>query len=240
MTTVDLLTPTRVLAVGAHPDDIEFGSGATLAKWAAAGAHVALCVCTDGSKGTWDPTADPAALVTTRQAEQYDAAAALGAKDVRFLGYVDGELHNDLDARAALCAVIRDVAPDVVLTHDPWQQYRLHPDHHQAGMLTIDAIVAARDPHFFAEQGLAPHRPSTLLLFEAHEPNHVERVHDYVTRKIESLLCHHSQWQSTMGIHDRPDEQRRAFERLTADEAQAEGLRAGVRAGEAFRRIDAL
>ncbi len=57
----------RVLAVGAHPDDIEFGCGATLAKWAAAGCLVHHVVCTDGSKGTWDVDADIAALVRVRQ-----------------------------------------------------------------------------------------------------------------------------------------------------------------------------
>ena len=88
--------PRRVLAIGAHPDDIEFGCGATLAKWADAGAHVTLCVCTDGSKGTWDRDADLAALVATREDEQRDAAAVLGADDVVFLRYVDGELDDDL------------------------------------------------------------------------------------------------------------------------------------------------
>ncbi len=63
----DLPVPTSALAVGAHPDDVEFGGGGTLAKWAAAGCVVHHLVCTDGSKGTWDPDADTAALVATRQ-----------------------------------------------------------------------------------------------------------------------------------------------------------------------------
>src|SRR6185436_1514814 len=67
MLRVDLSVPRRVMAVGAHPDDIEFGCGATLAKWADAGAEVHLCICTDGSKGTWDSDADTAALVAKRE-----------------------------------------------------------------------------------------------------------------------------------------------------------------------------
>src|SRR5438128_2294975 len=59
----ELPTPARALAIGAHPDDVEFGCGATLAKWAQAGAEVRLLVLTDGSKGTWDPDADLGALV---------------------------------------------------------------------------------------------------------------------------------------------------------------------------------
>ena len=71
---------------------------------------------------------------------------------------------------------IRRLRPDVILGHDPWRRYRLHPDHRHAGFITTDAIVAARDPHFFADQDLEPHRPSALLLWEADEPNHVEDV----------------------------------------------------------------
>ena len=61
--TRDLDVPSVALAVGAHPDDVEFGAGATLAKWAAAGCTVHHLVCTDGSKGTWDVNADLPALV---------------------------------------------------------------------------------------------------------------------------------------------------------------------------------
>jgi LmbE family N-acetylglucosaminyl deacetylase len=240
MLTVNVPTPGRVLAIGAHPDDIEFGCAATLAKWAAAGAHVTLCICTDGAKGTWDPAADSSALVARRQDEQRAAAAVLGAADVEFLGFVDGELTHDLDARAAVCAVIRRVRPDVVFGHDPWQPYRLHPDHHHAGMLAVDGIVAARDPHFFPEQRLAPHRPSTLLLFEPGRVDHVENVDGYVDRKIDALLAHRSQWQSTMGIHDAPDTERKVFGEQLHAEARAHGIRAGLRAGEAFARIDDL
>ena len=90
--------------------------------------------------------------------------------------------------------------PEVLLGHDPWRRYRLHPDHRAAGFLTLDALVAARDPHFFPELGLAPHRPGALLLFEADLPNHVEDVGGFESRKIEALLCHRSQFESTMGI----------------------------------------
>ena len=89
-------TPARVLAIGAHPDDIEFGCGATLAKWARAGAHVELLVLTDGSKGTWEPEQRP------RRAGRHPSAtsnapprATLGAQAVHFLDAVDGELEAD-------------------------------------------------------------------------------------------------------------------------------------------------
>ena len=86
---------------------------------------------------------------------------------VTFLGQVDGELESGLTMRGAVARCIRTVRPDVVLGHDPWKRYRLHPDHRHAGLLACEGIVAARDPHFFREHDLAPHRPETLLLCAA-------------------------------------------------------------------------
>lgn len=202
ITSTNLPVPERALAIGAHSDDIEFGCGATLAKWAAAGCHVTLLVLTDGSKGTWDANADPIALVGVRQLEQKNAAAAIGAGGVHFLGRVDGELVDGREEQAAVCELIRTVRPDVVLGHDPWKRYRIHPDHRRAGWLTLDAIVAARDPHFCPEQPVAPHRPAHALLFEAEEVDHLEDVDAWIDTKIASLLAHRSQWRSTMGIAD--------------------------------------
>ncbi len=232
----DLEPRARVLAIGAHPDDIEFGCGATLAKWARAGSHVEMLVLTDGSKGTWSPDQDLAALVATRRDEQRAAARTLGAHEVHFLDAVDGELDSGPYWREHVCAIIRRARPDVVLGHDPWKQYRLHPDHRHAGQLVIDGIVAARDPHFFPAAG-TPHRPSSLLLFEAQVIDHVEAVTDAdITAKIDALLCHHSQWRSTMYIEAGTSEehtQRAAF----AAKIRAELAAAG---GEAFKLITDL
>jgi LmbE family N-acetylglucosaminyl deacetylase len=236
VTAPDVVFPSRVLAIGAHPDDIEFGCGATLAQWARAGAHVELAVLTDGSKGTWDPASDLVALVAARQEEQRAAARTLGAAAVHFVGAVDGELVVDRGTTERVCALVRASRPEVVLGHDPWKRYRLHPDHRSAGELLINGIVAARDPHFFPGAG-APHRPSRLLLFEAQDVDHVEVVDDAaVDAKVAALLCHHSQWRSTMGIEERgPDAeaQRAAFEARVRGEIAAAG-------GEAFKLIAEL
>ncbi len=238
--TVNLHVPGRALAVGAHADDIEFGCGATLAKWAAAGTHITMCICTDGSKGTWEVDTDLGALTRMREEEQRAAAAVLGAAEVVFLRYVDGELESGLEPRAEVCRVIRESRPDVVFGHDPWQPYRIHPDHLHAGLLVTGGIVAARDPQFFADQGLAPHRPSTLLLFEPARVDHVENVTGYVDHKIDALLAHKSQWRSTMAIDDRPNDQRATFSEKLRAEARSAALHAGLRAAEAFARIDHL
>jgi LmbE family N-acetylglucosaminyl deacetylase len=240
--TGDLPVPGRALAVGAHPDDIEFGCGGTLAKWAAAGCVINHLVCTDGSKGSWDAGADTTALVTTRQEEQRAAARALGSTgEVAFLGYPDGELASGLSERGAVAYWIRALKPDVVFGHDPWKRYRLHPDHRNAGFLVTDGIVAARDPHFFPEQDVAPHRPTTLLLWEADEPDHIEDVGNHVEAKLAALLAHRSQFRSTMAIEDAAavDEVESFRARVVARLAEM-GAPGGVAHGEAFKRIDRL
>src|SRR3954453_5832134 len=86
--------------------------------------------------------------------------------------------------------------------HSPCNGYRFHPHHRHAGFLVTDGIVAARDPHFFPEQDVAPHRPSTLLLWEADEPDHVEDVAANLDAKLDAVLAHRSQFRSTMAIDD--------------------------------------
>jgi LmbE family N-acetylglucosaminyl deacetylase len=236
VTSFDLSPPRRVLAIGAHPDDVEFGCGATLAKWSRAQSEIWVFVLTDGSKGTWDPAADPAEVANLRVNEQVAAARTLGAAKVLHAGFVDGELSKGHAEREAICRVIRRVQPTIVLTHDPWKRYRLHPDHRVAGFLVLDAIVAARDPHFFPEAG-APHRPAEILLFEAEIVDHLEYVDGFVTTKVDALLAHRSQWPSTMGIDEASpdaDAQRRAFSERIHAEAEAAG---NGREAEAFKRI---
>ena len=243
---VDLPTPAVALAIAAHPDDVEFGAGGTLAKWSAAGCVVHHLICTDGSKGSWDAGADTAALVARRQDEQRAAAAALGATgECVFLGHVDGELGSGLPERGEVAYWIRRLQPTVVLGHDPWKRYRLHPDHRHAGRLAVEGIVAARDPHFFAEHELPPHRPDELLLFEADEPDHVEDVGRFVEAKLAALLAHTSQLLSTMGIDEAaaPDEverQRAAFDAKVRGRLAERGAIEGIAQGESYKRISDL
>jgi LmbE family N-acetylglucosaminyl deacetylase len=237
--TVDLPTPRSALAVAAHPDDVEFGAGATLAKWAAAGCVVHYVVCTDGSKGTWDANADTAALVVARQHEQREAARRLGATgEVVFLGWVDGELASGRAEQREVVRWIRALRPEVVLGHDPWKRYRLHPDHRHAGLLVCDSIVAARDPHFFRDLGIDPHRPRTLLLWEADRVNHVEDASGTLDLKLAALEAHVSQFESTMHASDASELD--AFRRRITDRLATLGAPHGLAAAEVFGRIDDL
>jgi LmbE family N-acetylglucosaminyl deacetylase len=242
---VNLPTPASALAIGAHPDDVEFGCGATLAKWAAAGCVVHHLVCTDGSKGTWNPNQDLIELVAQRHDEQRAAAKALGATgEVVFLDWPDGELESGLRQRWQVAYWIRRLRPEVVLGHDPWKRYRLHPDHRHAGFLAVDGVVAARDPHFFPEQDIAHHRPAALLLFEADEPDHVELADDEAAaRKLAALEAHRSQLLSTMGVDldsDEGETQLSDFRSRVRQRLVAHGQIAGVVQAEAFKAITEL
>jgi len=240
-TTTDLTTPRSALAIGAHPDDVEFGCGGLLAKWAADGCVVHHLVCTDGSKGTWDPDVDVAVLAQRRQREQREAARRLAgdnAGEVRFLGRVDGELSSDLRTRGEVARVIRELKPQVVLGHDPWKMYRLHPDHRHAGLLACEGIVAARDPHFFREHGLAPHRPDHLLLWEAERADHAEDVSAVVDRKLAALAAHESQFESTMKALDAG--QLEAFEQRIRHRLAELGQPFGMGAAEVFKLVSDL
>jgi LmbE family N-acetylglucosaminyl deacetylase len=239
--TTNLAVPSVALAIGAHPDDIEFGCGATLAKWAASGCTVHHLICTDGSKGTWDAGADPIALAERRQREQRVASSRLSgdnAGTVGFLGYVDGELDSALIERGRVAEVIRRLRPDVVLGHDPWKRYRLHPDHRHAGLLACEGVVAARDPHFFPEHDVAHHRPTFLLLFEADQPDHIEDVTDFVDAKLHALEAHESQFESTMKATDEND--LNEFRARIRTRLEGLGGAHGLGAAEVFKLISDL
>ncbi|HET8788637.1 MAG TPA: PIG-L deacetylase family protein [Actinomycetes bacterium] len=226
-----MLAIRRALAIGAHPDDVELQAGGTLAAWAGRGVHVELACLTAGEKGSADPAADPERLAGVRRAEAEAAARSLGtAVPVHFLGAVDGELEVTMALRLAVARLVRTVRPDVVLGHDPWRRDLLHPDHRAAGLLTVDGVVAARDPLYaptLAAEGLAPHRPHTVLLFGTDAPDELVDVTVTIDAKLASLRAHASQ------IGDHAD-----LERRVRTWNAAIGAGAGLLYAEAFHTLD--
>jgi LmbE family N-acetylglucosaminyl deacetylase len=132
----------------------------------------------------------------------------------------------------------------VVLAHDPWKRYRLHPDHRNAGFLATDGIVAARDPLFFPEVQVPPHRPDKLLLWEADEVDHVEDVTEFLEVKLAALLEHESQFHTTMHVGNGDDDatktERETFRARVAERLATTGSDEGFAYGEGFKLIDRL
>lgn len=235
---VDLDPPQRAAAFCAHPDDSEFFVSGTFAKWAAAGTECTYVVLTDGSKGAWDPDAAET-LVHAREREQRAAAGVAGVADVVFCGFEDGFLTAKLGTRRAVAEVIRRVRPDVVLTHDPWKPYRLHPDHRACGFVVCDAVVAAREPLVYADSGLQAHRPGLVLLFETDAADHFEDITTTLGTKLAALHAHESQFESTMGASGPDDaDGLAAFDDGIRSWAAAQGAPAGLAFAESFKRLD--
>jgi LmbE family N-acetylglucosaminyl deacetylase len=219
-----------LLFVQAHPDDADFGASGSVALWAREGRRVHYLCCTSGDKGAADPNARPADLARLRETEQREAARRLGVTSTRFLGRHDGELEESLAFRAELTAIIRQVRPQLVFTFDPWRPYQLHPDHRAVGFTTLDAIISARDPLYFAEQrreGLAAHRVREAWLLGTDAADVWIDITPTIDAKLSALEAHTSQ----VGDWGRMAERIRA-------RAREAGARYGVEYAEAFKRLE--
>lgn len=197
----------RYLVVVAHPDDAEFSSAGTIALLTSAGKHVVIAQVTSGDKGTADPETATTHVVTTREAEEIEAANRLGVATVDFLRQPDGELFPTLELRGHIVRSVRRHKPDVVITHDPFRPYAFHPDHRAVGLSTHDAAYpSARDPHAFPdhlEEGLHPHKTAEVWYFNAEHPDLIVDITTVMDRKIESLKAHFSQVGASDDVFDR-------------------------------------
>ncbi len=145
----------RVLAIAAHPDDLEWGMAGTLARWVAEGKTVTELLVTRGEAGNDDPALSDAEAGAIREREQRAAAAAVGVSDVRFLGWADDTVYYGPELRRAIARVIRQVEPEVVLTGQGtlyWGGGHVnHADHRATTEATIDAILDASLRRAFPE-----------------------------------------------------------------------------------------
>ncbi len=224
--------PQRILVVLAHPDDPEFFCGATLAKWARAGKEIRYLLLTCGDKGSDNPEMTPELLCADRQIEQRAAAAVIGATQVMFLWYRDGELENTLDVRREIVREIRRYKPQIIVTCDPTTYFRAnayinHTDHRTAGAAALDAVFpAAGNRMYFPEllvDGLEPYAPKEIWMSLTNEPNVWVEVNDTLAIKIAALREHKSQVKDPAGL------EKRIRERLRRNdfdgELYAEGFR---------------
>ncbi|GAB4099852.1 PIG-L deacetylase family protein [Sinomonas halotolerans] len=192
----------RVVAFGAHPDDLDFGVSGTVAAWAKAGVEVHYCIMTDGDAGGFDP-AHRAGIVAMRHEEQRAAAALVGVSEVHFLGYRDGYLEPSHEVMRDVVGLIRRVRPDVVLAMHPernWDRIqKSHPDHLACGEAVTRAVYPAVENPFaypeLAEAGLDAFKVPWLWLYAgpAERTNHRVDVTDCVEAKIAALHVHISQ-----------------------------------------------
>ena len=226
--------PKRALVVFAHPDDADFGCSGTLASWAARGCAVTYCLITSGNKGTHDPKVTSAAVERRREREQRAAAEIIGVRECVFLRHDDGELEVTMKLREEVCRVIREQSPDLVITHDPWRPYQLHPDHRVAGWVGLDGVIAARDHLFFPRQlrgKLKHHRVTRVMLFGTAEPNLWFDIGATFKTKLAALHAHASQ------PHLRDP---KGFDERMREFAATAGRRWGLGAAEGFHYIEAF
>lgn len=132
----------RIVVFGAHPDDVEYKNGGTVAKWAALGHHVKLVSATNGDIGHWNSAGGT--LAQRRTAEVKAASRQLGTT-AEVLDIHDGELLPTLENRRTITRLIRAWQADVVISPRPWDY---HPDHRYLGILVQDAAFMVTVPFF--------------------------------------------------------------------------------------------
>lgn len=150
--------PLRIIAFGAHPDDVEFRLSGCALKWAALGHQVKFVSVTNGDIGHWQMAGGPLAI--RRTAEAQECARRLGiVTDV--LDIHDGELEVTLEHRKTIARLIRDWQADVVICHRP---YDYHPDHRNVGLLVQDAAFMIGVP-FYVPDSPPVRKPTVFLYF---------------------------------------------------------------------------
>jgi len=207
-----------ILAVGAHPDDMEFGASGTIAKWVEEGATCYYFICTDGSRGSSDPKMTYKRLSDIRRKEQEQACKVLGVKKAFFLNHPDTQLVADLVLKEEIVRVIREIRPNIVITMDPtfyfttnligWNTgFVNHTDHRAAALATMDACFPlSRDRLTFQEhekEGLKPHKVEELLFVSVQKKDFIVDITKTFAKKIKALSLHKSQFENFKEIEER-------------------------------------
>jgi len=228
----------KVLVVTAHPDDVDFGAGGTIAQWTAKGIEVAYCIATNGDQGGEDPDLPRDQMPVIRQKEQRDAGKILGVTDIEFLNYRDGWLEPTIELRKKIVRAIRRVKPDRMIIQSPERNWdRLgasHPDHMAAGEAAIQAVYPDSRNRFafmdLLDEGLEPWRVKEVWVTSMITPNHYVDITDTFPKKMAALHAHVSQT-----AHN--PELEKMVREWGERNAEAGGLPAG-RIAEAFRVVN--
>ena len=220
----------NVLAVGAHPDDLEILAGGTLALYAAAGHTVTMAVATNGNVGS--PTLSRDEIAAVRHAEAAASAALIGAELV-WMDFDDEWLFDDRPTRTAFIDVIRAAQPDVVLAHAPTDY---HPDHRVSGQVVVDARIPAAVRLVETALPAADKIPHVFLMDTVGGVDFTPEWHVDVTSvmgtKERMLRCHESQDGWLRAIYDGMD-----YVAFMCRQAGARGAEAGVSWAESFREV---
>lgn len=189
-----------ILAIAAHPDDVESWCAGTLAVAIDRGATARLLLVTSGGKGSGDPHATAGEVAHRREREALDAARHLGIAEVAFLRHPDGEVDDTRALRGELVAALRRWRPAALFTHDPvhpFPPYLAHRDHRIVGQAALDAAYPlARDRLSYPEhegEGLRPHAVGEVWLFASAAADAYVDIGAGFERKIAARLAHESQ-----------------------------------------------
>jgi len=226
-------TWSRALCVVAHPDDLEFGAAAAVARWTEQGKTVVYAMVTSGEAGI--DSLEPAACKAVREAEQIESARIVGVAAVDFLGLPDGVLEYGVALRRAICAAVRRHRPEVVITNNfrpTWGGQSLNQaDHIATGQATLDAVRDAGNRWVFREQveaGLQPWGGVTQV-WAAGSPQSRHGVDTTATfdRGVASLEAHRAYLDGLGWEHFDPEE-------FLDGVARVDGTRLGVPRAAAF------
>jgi LmbE family N-acetylglucosaminyl deacetylase len=225
------------LAVVAHPDDLEYGTAAAVARWTGQGKRVTYCLATSGEAGI--DAIPPEKAGPLREAEERAGAALVGVEVVEFLGYPDGMLEYGLGLRRDIARAVRRHRPDVVVTgnhHDTWGPGAPNQaDHIALGRAVIDGVRDAANRWVFRElldEGLPPWRAGRILVAASPESTHGVDVTDTFSQGVASLQAH-AEYLSGLGPHAMSDP-----EELLEAMARPTGTRLGTRYATMFEVID--
>jgi LmbE family N-acetylglucosaminyl deacetylase len=193
----------RVLAVVAHPDDLEYGAAAAVARWTDAGHEVVYLLVTKGEAGI--DGMDPAEAGPAREAEEVASAAVVGVSTVDFLDHRDGVIEYGVGLRRDIAGAIRRHRPDTLLLfnhHETWVPGRLNsPDHRNVGRAALDAVGDAANRWIFPDLGMPAHHVRLALVAGSPAATHAVDVTGFVDRAVASLAEHTAYLQ---GLGDGP------------------------------------